>query len=52
LKATPILTQSANLQPMTASNQQAAATPIDDYSSSPFLLVAKKQIHISKNKFE
>jgi len=27
---------------MTASNQQAAATPIDDYSSSPFLLVAKK----------
>jgi len=37
---------------MTASNQQAAATPIDDYSSSPFLLVAKKQIHISKNKFE
>jgi len=50
LKATPILTQSANLQPMTASNQQAAATPIDDYSSSAIFIGRKKQIHISKKQ--
>lgn len=43
LKATPILTQSANLQPMTASNQQAAATPIDDYSSSAIFIGRKNK---------
>ena len=35
---------------MTASNQQAAATPIDDYSSSAIFIGRKKQIHISKKQ--